>query len=82
MQGPQPLAWGQAPFRLGPSSMKVFHPLPQDLMESRRYTGDGTQIFEFKGLTGKIRKTKELAPISWPRPNEINEIRGAEKPKS
>jgi len=39
---------------------KALHP-PAGLMESTRYAGKEAKIFEFKGLTGKIRKTKELA---------------------
>ena len=35
-------------------------PSPLDLMESMRYVVEGTKIFEFKGLTGKILKTKAL----------------------
>jgi hypothetical protein len=37
--------------------MKSPHPR---LMESMRYLVEEAKIFEFKGLTGKIRKTKEL----------------------
>jgi len=35
-------------------------PPPLGLMESMRYVVEGTKIFEFKGLTGKILKTKAL----------------------
>ena len=35
-------------------------PPPPDLMESTRYVAKGGKIFEFKGLTGKILKTKEI----------------------
>ena len=36
-------------------------PPPPDLMESTRYVAKEAKIFEFKGLTGKILKTKEIA---------------------
>jgi len=39
---------------------KKFLQFARDLFESMRYVGLGAQIFEFKGLTGKIGKTKEL----------------------
>jgi len=43
--------------------MKSIPSLPLDLLESIRYVVSEAQSFEFKGLTGKIRKTKELAPV-------------------
>jgi hypothetical protein len=33
-------------------------------MESTRYVAKEAKIFDFKGLTGKILTTKEIAPTS------------------
>ena len=38
------------------------YPPPPGLLESTRYVAKEGKIFDFKGLTGKILKTKEISP--------------------
>ena len=49
--------WRLLPF--GWTSILLYPP-PPGLLESTRYVAKEAKIFEFKGLTGKILKTKEL----------------------